>query len=224
MNYSSPTLRRALAAEYALGTMPMPARRRFEKMLSDDRALRQEVGHWQDVLATLAAPLPQKQPPERIWKAIQARIQPQKQAAKRPMWQWLVGAFASLAIVITVVFNLQKTEAPIYQAALQTDAAVTAIAINAYGNDIEVKPLAAAPTASDKSLELWIVPEKGKVISLGVVPAQGDSKRITLTPEQKSLIGNRTLLAITLEPLGGSPTGVATGPILYKGYLEPVKG
>lgn len=222
MNYSQPTLRRALAAEYALGTMAPAARRRFEQLMQDDRALRGEVAQWQEVLSSLGTALPVKQPPERVWKAILARIQPHTAKSPRPLWHWLVGGLATLSLVISVVFTLQPPAAPAYLAALQNDATVTALTITARGNELEVRPLAAAPIASNQSLELWIVPTAGKAISLGVVPAQGN-KRIKLTPAQQREIGESTLLAITLEPLGGSPTGVATGPIVYKGYLKTVR-
>ena len=222
MNYSQPTLRRALAAEYALGTMVPAARRRFEQLMQDDRALRGEVAQWQEVLSGLGSSLPLKQPPERVWKAILARIQPHTAKTPRPLWHWLVGGLATLSLVISVVFTLQPPAAPAYLAALQNDATVTALTITARGSELEVQPLAAAPIASNQSLELWIVPTAGKAISLGVVPTQGN-KRIQLTPAQQREIGDSTLLAVTLEPLGGSPTGVATGPIVYKGYLKTVR-
>lgn len=57
MNYQTTTLRRALAADYAIGLMPATARRRFENLLLDDAALRVELGHWQDALASLTLSL-----------------------------------------------------------------------------------------------------------------------------------------------------------------------
>ncbi len=64
----------------------------------------------------------------------------------------------------------------------------------------------------NKSLEVWYVPEGQTPISVGLV-AEGniDLSKVTVT--------NGDLLAISLEPPGGSPTGVATGPILYTGKL-----
>ena len=63
-----------------------------------------------------------------------------------------------------------------------------------------------------KSYELWYVPEGQKPISVGLV---GEGKiNLGNTPAKDG-----DLLAISVEPSGGSPTGVATGPVIYTGKL-----
>ena len=46
MNYADPELRDRLAAEYALGALSGLSRRRFERLLSSDRDLRDLVEDW----------------------------------------------------------------------------------------------------------------------------------------------------------------------------------
>ncbi len=53
MRYDSPELREQLAAQYVLGTMPVRARRRFERLITADPALARMVGDWADRLAPL---------------------------------------------------------------------------------------------------------------------------------------------------------------------------
>lgn len=222
MNYDKPTLRRALAGEYAVGSLTPGARRRFEKLLLDDRALRAEVAQWDDALIGLTTQLQPQTPPSRVWSAIEARVAPVRKAAPRisRFWQWAGGAVAAMSVAIVLVVTLQTQPTPaLYQATLNSDSNVAALAVAAHTDTLDVSQLALNQVAPDRSLELWIVPAKGKAISLGVIPP-GGKVSIKLTPSQKLEIGDRTLLAVTLEPLGGSPTGVATGPILYKGYLE----
>jgi len=78
MNYQTPALRRALAADYAIGLMAAPARRRFEQLLLEDAALRAELAHWQESLASLTETLPEVPVPERVWHGVTARIEPQE--------------------------------------------------------------------------------------------------------------------------------------------------
>ncbi len=47
MNYQNPELRDRLAAEYALGTLRGAARRRFQRLMKDDPALRDLTLGWE---------------------------------------------------------------------------------------------------------------------------------------------------------------------------------
>ena len=91
MNYRQPELRRALAADYAIGLMPTTARRRFENLLIDDPNLRAEVAQWQESLVGLTTSLEPQPVPERVWQQIVARIEPQRLHVpeKRPFWSWM---------------------------------------------------------------------------------------------------------------------------------------
>ena len=77
MNYQTPELRRALAADYAIGLMPPTARRRFEHLLQGDALLRVELARWLEHLNLLTEPLIEQPVPGHVWQAIVARIEPQ---------------------------------------------------------------------------------------------------------------------------------------------------
>lgn len=221
MNYQTPTLRRALAADYAIGLMPAAARRRFEQLLLEDAALRAELANWQDSLTSLTEALPEQPVPDRVWQGITARIDPQELHVpeKRSFWNWMrvTVAVCALAVVmfLSVLYNRDEAR---YSATLLTADAQPALKVQAHENYLQVEPLTLAAVDPGRSLELWAIPANGKPISLGVIPAGGKGK-VELSEAQKALIGKPIALAVSLEPKGGSPTGQPTGPVLYQGAL-----
>lgn len=69
------------------------------------------------------------------------------------------------------------------------------------------------------SYELWIVSDKlNAPRSLGVIGENEFTQREVLASYDQETINNATY-AVTMEPEGGSPTGRATGPILFTGKL-----
>ncbi|TPG72657.1 anti-sigma factor [Pseudomonas arsenicoxydans] len=221
MNYQTQSLRRALAADYAIGLMPAAARRRFEQLLREDAALRAELAQWQESLASLTDALPEQPVPERVWHGITARIEPQvlHVPEKRPFWNWLrmTAAVCSLVVAVTlgVIYNRDSAR---YSATLLTANAQPALKVEAHEDYLNVEPLTLAAVDPGRSLELWAIPADGKPVSLGVIPAGGKG-RVVLSDTQKALIGKPIALAVSLEPKGGSPTGQPTGPVLYQGAL-----
>jgi len=96
MKYVDPELRDRLASEYALGTMSGPERRRFERLLADDRDLRNLVADWELRLNLLAETAPAVEPPESVWNGIVREIAPAP--APAPVHEsWLDRLWDSLA-------------------------------------------------------------------------------------------------------------------------------
>ena len=62
------------AAEYVLGTLRGPARRRFEVLMAEDSTLAAEVCRWQEALIVLDATDVPIEPPGRVWRTIQLRL------------------------------------------------------------------------------------------------------------------------------------------------------
>lgn len=221
MNYQTPALRRALAADYAIGLMSAPARRRFEQLLLDDAVLRAELANWQESLATLTEALPEHPLPERVWHGITARIEPQvlHVPEKRPLWNWLRVSTVLCSLVLLVFLgSLYNRDDARYRATLLSADAQPALKVEAFEHYLQVEPLTLAAVAPGRSLELWAIPADGRPISLGVIPPGGEGK-VELNEAQRALIGKPLALAVSLEPKGGSPTGQPTGPVLYQGAL-----
>ena len=222
MNYQTSALRRALAADYAIGLMPATARKRFEHLLLDDAALRVELGHWQDALASLTGTLPERPVPEHVWAGIQARIDPQvlHMPAKTPFWRSLRILAAAYAVFVALLVGVlyQRDIGAEYNATLVSASQQPALQIQAFGDHLQVEALSLAAVEPTRALELWAIPAGGKPVSLGLVPAAGKG-RIQLSQEQQALLTAPLTLAVSLEPQGGSPTGQPTGPVLYQGQL-----
>ena len=221
MNYQTPERRRALAADYAIGLMPPTARKRFEHLLQDDAPLRAELARWNTHLSQLTEPLLEQPVPDHVWQAIVARIEPQTLhvPARRPFWSWVrLSALACSLLIALTVGLLYNRDSVQYKATLLSGTAQPALRIEAHADYLKVRPLELAAVDGGRSLELWAIPVEGKPVSLGLIPRDGDG-RITLSQTQQQLIRIPVVLAVSLEPQGGSPTGQPTGPVLYQGPL-----
>ena len=221
MNYQTPERRRALAADYAIGLMPPTARKRFEHLLQDDAPLRAELARWNTHLSQLTEPLLEQPVPDHVWQAIVARIEPQTLhvPARRPFWSWVrLSALACSLLIALTVGLLYNRDSVQYKATLLSGTAQPGLSIEAHSDYLNVRPLELAAVDGGRSLELWAIPVEGKPVSLGLIPRDGDG-RIVLSQSQQQLIRIPVVLAVSLEPQGGSPTGQPTGPVLYQGPL-----
>ena len=221
MNYQTPERRRALAADYAIGLMPPTARKRFEHLLQDDAPLRAELARWNTHLSQLTEPLLEQPVPDHVWLAIVARIEPQTLhvPARRPPTSLVrLSALACSLLIALTVGLLYNRDSVQYKATLLSGTAQPGLSIEAHSDYLAVRPLELAAVDGGRSLELWAIPVEGKPVSLGLIPRDGDG-RITLSQTQQQLIRIPVVLAVSLEPQGGSPTGQPTGPVLYQGPL-----
>ena len=84
---------------------------------------------------------------------------------------------------------------------------------------LSVKPVARVELAADRTLELWMLPDGANPRSLGLISATGVA-RVALPAPADDALRNIPALAVSLEPRGGSPTGLPTGPVLYSGPVQ----
>jgi len=103
---------------------------------------------------------------------------------------------------------------------LQTDATSPAfiLTVDAATKNFTVRRVGAEAQAG-KSYELWIVSDKFQAPrSLGVIGGDEFTTRAALAAYDPDTV-NQATYAVTVEPEGGSPTGSATGPIVFTGKL-----
>ena len=223
---NNPILRQKLAAEYVLGTLKGGARRRFEGWMHQDADLRNIAAQWRQRLTPMTEFAGAVTPPASLWRGIERRLALRRAAGWRfwlsdnlSFWRGLgmvSTGFAALLMVI-VLLN-QPVDAPniAYVATLTDDKAQTALLVTAdrEHNALDVRVITSAQVAADKSLHLWAVPKSGNPRSLGVLASNRGSFKLA----DNAVSADVVVLAVTLEPKGGSPDpNGPTGPILYKG-------
>ncbi|MES2319523.1 MAG: anti-sigma factor [Pseudomonadota bacterium] len=220
-------LRQKLAAEYVLGTLRGGARRRFEGWMHQDADLRNITAQWQQRLAPMAEFAGDVQPPRSVWSGIERRLGLKQTPAGWKFWLnnqlafWrglgLISTSLAAMLIVMVLSNRAPDAANIaYVATLTDEKAQTAMVLTADSgrHTLDVHLVSSAQIAADKSLELWAVPKSGKPRSLGVMVAKRGRFRL---PDY-AISGDVAVLAVTLEPKGGSPDpNGPTGPILFKG-------
>jgi len=229
MRYEYPELRERLAAEYVLGTLPSRSRRRFERLMTEDPALARVVAIWADRLAQIDAATPAEEPPARVWRSVEARIAADG-ASPAPasgrfgslaFWRGLAvvasAAAAGLIIYVAAFSGRPGPPAPAVVAVLADqsgDPSWIAIA-GPRGGEVSVSPV--RPPAEDPrhSFELWGI-VGGAPRPLGLLGPRPDN--VSIIPASQ-LPPPGDLLAVSLEPPNGSPTGLPTGPVLSKGKV-----
>lgn len=122
--------------------------------------------------------------------------------------------------VVEVTTPAAPTPSAQYVALLQKDSGSPAFILTVDGatRNFTVRRVGATPEPG-KSYELWLVSDKlQRPRSLGVIGGNDFTTRPALASYDTDTV-NKATYAVTIEPEGGSPTGVATGPIVFTGKL-----
>ena len=231
MDYSRSALADALAADYVVGTLRGGARRRFEALLPAHAGLRDATAAWRDRLMPLTAEIAPVQPSSAVWRAISDRIEAGRAAPAAPFGSWSrlafwrgLAAFASVAAIgfAVLLANPRAVAPPVLVVLAATPAAASGAqaapivaSISGDGTTLVTRAIVPVADRPDRSLELWAVPKDGAPRSLGVMPSSGG----VVALRRQVLVGTDTL-AVTVEPVGGSPSGAPTGPVVYAGKFS----
>lgn len=231
MNLGHPERAEALAGEYVLGTLRGPARARFERLSRTERNLAEAVRRWEERLLPFADQVPPVVPPARVWQSIRARIRapgapPLRASPGGGSGWWRAVALSSLALALVLAVALFRP--PGEGAALVVVLAgadgkpVLVASTEGASSYLTVTAVAPVALAADRALELWMLPAQGNPRPLGLLTdlATRGVARVALPGRPEQALRDIPALAISLEPKGGSPTGLPTGPVLYKGPLQ----
>lgn len=234
----NPELLERLAAEYALGTLRGPARLRFARLAHENAAAGRAVREWENRLGPMSLAVRGVRPHRRVWNAIQARL-PDAGGAWESLAFWrnlgLVASGCAAALLVAFVVRdprfapvaVEKIAAPgsqlqpAYVAVLSDKAGKIVLLAYAgrHSEELWLKPSEMQSIDSEKQVfELWGLPKEpgGAPRSLGLIPPRPIAT-IKLAAAADQTLSDFPALAVSLEPAGGSKTGIPTGPVLYSG-------
>lgn len=217
MNYDNPELTEQLARRYVIGLMRGSARLRFRSLIQRKPVISQQVTYWEGQFHQLTDRIQPVNPPSSLWKTIYRRLF----SPTRPrldVWHWL-GAVGSAAALVLAVYLMQQAGPVVDEtsdrvAVIQDQQQKTLWVLNVSNNAIKAIPQTTIEQYSDKDYQLWMLPTDGSnPVSLGLLPERDGA--VVLTPPDAFKLAKVAGLAVSLEPAGGSTTGLPTGPVLY---------
>lgn len=226
MRPQNPNLVDRLAAEYVLGTLRGPARRRFERWRRSSALVAERCLFWEEQLMPLARTLQPVFPPPQLWQGIRTRLNlPQVRARTRSVFALALAASVLIVIVVGAVLYWRSTQPGRLSevATISAPAGAAAWQVEVYGERgrMIVRAGQLPPRPAERDFELWALPTGGKPVSLGLLPAGGTAER-NLSEDQLKALAHATQIAVTVEPAGGSPTGQPTTTPIFVVPLRAV--
>lgn len=215
-----------LAAEFVLGLAEGGDYARAQGLLHTSPAFATAVAGWQARLAQLDDEITPVTPPD-LLPQINARLFGAKARFTWPRLDWLhmphgwlasllgTGAMAALS-VLAVALMLEwggasiGTPPPLNTTLSATGSDVEYIAA-LQGAQLILTHTKGAPAPAGRSYELWIIDGDKPAQSLGIIQTE------LILPAPELAMGYT--LAVTIEPFGGAPGGVATGPVIAAGMF-----
>ncbi|MDQ3289361.1 MAG: anti-sigma factor [Pseudomonadota bacterium] len=239
-----------LAGEYVLGVLDAQGRKRVQGRIESEPGFAALVSAWEQRLGAWLGEIESVQAPSHVWPRVRTSLGwLSVQGARRGLWEdinvWrgataaAIAAAAALAVVFLVNAPtptpapmpdpIATTPAP---APVATPSPVTTLqaddgspaylaSVDAQRGRVTVMPVPSAPDAQGRVPELWLIAEGEPARSLGVIDT-AVAHEIQVPQELLAGLVPGSLLAVTLEPPGGAPQGVATGPITAKGAIERI--
>ncbi len=205
-----------LAAEYVVGLLSGPERAAVKDRLRTDQGFTAQVDTWENYFAGLNEDYGSMQPSPQVKAVIDQRLfATAKTQSRWWIWSGLVAAVLMVAIVIGSL-SLGVGNAPSLVAQLESTESPYRFVVSMDDADAEVEiALTAGERVAERTFELWLIPDGGTPRSLGTFMQAGQ-----LSPLENAQLRAGAVLAVSLEPLGGSPTGAPTGPVLAVGTLN----
>ena len=204
----------ALAAEYVLGVLDLAERAEAKARIRRDPDFAARVGDWEARMAGLNDDFAEAPAPDLMPK-IEARLFPKAPAPSRQRrgltFGWFAGAALAAVLVLATVATLAPPR-PEPVATLATADRRLSYQITHFGGTLQVARVAGVPAVPGQVHQLWIIAPGASPVSLGLL-------------EDKPLVIDYPVpppgfvFAVSIEPEGGSPTGLPTGPVILTAMM-----
>ena len=202
-----------LAAEYVLGTLPLTERVAVETRIRRDAHFALAVTAWENRLAALNDSYQDVPAPDLLPK-IEARLFGAP-ARKPSFWKgWFAGAAVATALGLALVVYLPGP-AFVPLTSLAADGTDLRYDVALRGDALRITRIAGAQAAAGQVHEVWLIAGAAAPVSLGLI--EGTEATLPIRGLAQGMV-----LAISLEPQGGSATGAPTGPVLVTGVINDI--
>lgn len=226
-----------LAGEYVLGLVAAGERRAVQARITTDPAFARLVAEWEQRLGSLHAGIPPVEVPPHVWQRIRSRLGWSTPPARVGLWQsiglWRTATALAVAAAIAAILvgrapppaprqppvALQPAAAPVTTLARDSGAPGWLASIDVTRGTMLLVPVPSPPDARGRVPELWLIPQGKAPQPLGLLSSDR-SHAIVVPPGLRTALRSGSLLAVSLEPPGGAPHGVPTGPIVAKGVIQ----
>lgn len=223
-----------LSGEYVLGTLDRGEARLLEHQARTDPVVADAIAAWEQSLAPLLRPAAAILPPASLWQRIETTIRSGHPAASMSgtgtgteaapspantnIRRGAIAAGFLLAAAVAglaILDRLGPGPVPVATFAALGAPQAAFVAERYPDGGLSIVALSPVAVADGHDLQLWSLRQGEKTPhSLGVMPASGMRLAANQVPA-----GSGQIL-ISLEPKGGSPTGLPTGPVLYGATLS----
>lgn len=236
-----------LAAEYALGSMPAPARRRFEALMRQRQDIQQAVWAWHDTLAgTLVAQAPLPVDPGQ-WQRLASRVLGEGTAPKpspRTSWwsRWfgpvpsgMLAFGLALGMALPTLLQTWPGQGGSSQTPSQLPESYVGVLATANGQAglvvsslrkglwVDIKQQVPVAVPPGQVMYLWLIDKAGQAHAVAAVPSMSGRKFVSvrLAEPAETVFREATELAVSLE-LQGSQPSQPSGSFVYRGLCGKV--
>lgn len=217
-----------LAAEFALGTLENELLDEAQKRYDQELVFRHEVDQWSERLAPMLDEVAEMQPSPKVWRGIERALNQNMHEKSGWIANLFSGKFAlvsgALAVLLLVVGinylpSFTSQSGPILTATLSGEQVQSAMIANYDSKSGKLLVTTNMLVVERVDYELWIIADgQAAPISMGIVAPSGTAE-LALPTEITNLLTQGATLAVSQEPIGGSPTGLPTGPVIAVGTL-----